>query len=1079
MAQRNEDLVPPAASEEQPRARPLPEGDLSENQKWFPVQIPSHRSGSSLLASGGAGTIESIQLENFMCYAMLGPMKFGSCVSFVVGQRGRSALQAALIVGLGGKSLGSSLGLFVKDGEASANISITIRNTGGCAFKSELYGDSITVQQNISVNGTTSYKLKDQARNVVSSQETELTAILNHFNIQVDSPASILPQEIGRQLLQTRHDSDRYKFFLRLTQLEQMNNDYLSILDKKTQTQDEIAQGEEQLRELKLQGLEIEQAFQNMVGSRKRLEDLKYEMVWAIVIESEKQIADMKSDINIEDQHIIRLNRKLEACQVKFNETVQKFKNIHKNLKHLNRKAAALETKYTLAEEDVNKKDKACKEAEVLYNSSQNEFKKLDKAKQNCNQIEELKKRIEKRKLEKQEKIFMLREKIKNFKDQEKLLVQDMGYLRQVIEKDSVERSHLREEISGVQQKLNDEQLQLNRLKDCKTDPLKIFEPQITALLEAVGNAHRHGCFISKPVGPLGAYIHLRDPEFALAVESCLKDLLLAFCCDNHKDEQVLQGLMKNFYPPGSSRPQIIVSAFKSEVHDVTDRAAFHPEFPTVLTALEIDDAVVANALIDTRGIESVLLIKSNTLARSVMQTQRPPKNCTEIFTANGDQVFEQHYYSCEKPRPTYLIDIEIEISHLEKEIENKMAQLSVYRQHARILKNAIRKNQETISNRYLHLKEIKVRVTKIIIQIKDLENEANQTVDISVLDKEAQEIKTQMKQVEEKMKIQNEEIKNLRKQKIDAEQRRKNIKLNIYQVSELTKSIKQELNQANFEMDSKKRYLLHYQNRLKRHLHTLQMKKEELTMKERDLEKKIVQAKYICPERKEVNQTTSVLDKEISLLKQKIISENSSHRSKEHIVKQYQEVRERYQGLDIHLKNLKICVKSLDATTAQKYKVYHQFRRSFALRCKSFFDDLMSQCSYSGEMSFDHKNESLSIKVQPKEENKAAFSDMQFLCANSFSNFFFMLTLWSITESPFRCLDTFDIYMDPVSRRIAMDVILKMAHSQKYQQFILLTSQSESSLPLSPLTRMLQLPDVERDQRTLTFQAVSQEEED
>uniref|UniRef100_A0A7N4NZJ3 Uncharacterized protein n=1 Tax=Sarcophilus harrisii TaxID=9305 RepID=A0A7N4NZJ3_SARHA len=90
MAQRNEDLVPPAASEEQPRARPLPEGDLSENQKWFPVQIPSHRSGSSLLASGGAGTIESIQLENFMCYAMLGPMKFGSCVSFVVGQRGRS-----------------------------------------------------------------------------------------------------------------------------------------------------------------------------------------------------------------------------------------------------------------------------------------------------------------------------------------------------------------------------------------------------------------------------------------------------------------------------------------------------------------------------------------------------------------------------------------------------------------------------------------------------------------------------------------------------------------------------------------------------------------------------------------------------------------------------------------------------------------------------------------------------------------------------------------------------------------------------------------------------------------------------
>lgn len=39
-------------------------------------------------------------------------------------------------------------------------------------------------------------------------------------------------------------------------------------------------------------------------------------------------------------------------------------------------------------------------------------------------------------------------------------------------------------------------------------------------------------------------------------------------------------------------------------------RAAYHPEFPTVLTALEINNAVVANSLIDMRGIETILLIK-------------------------------------------------------------------------------------------------------------------------------------------------------------------------------------------------------------------------------------------------------------------------------------------------------------------------------------------------------------------------------------------------------------------------------------------------------------------------------------
>lgn len=39
-------------------------------------------------------------------------------------------------------------------------------------------------------------------------------------------------------------------------------------------------------------------------------------------------------------------------------------------------------------------------------------------------------------------------------------------------------------------------------------------------------------------------------------------------------------------------------------------RGVHHPEFPSVLTALEIDDAVVANCLIDVRGIETILLIK-------------------------------------------------------------------------------------------------------------------------------------------------------------------------------------------------------------------------------------------------------------------------------------------------------------------------------------------------------------------------------------------------------------------------------------------------------------------------------------
>ena len=45
-----------------------------------------------------------------------------------------------------------------------------------------------------------------------------------------------------------------------------------------------------------------------------------------------------------------------------------------------------------------------------------------------------------------------------------------------------------------------------------------------------------------------------------------------AYCCHNHADERVLQALMKKFYSPGTSRPQIIVSEFRNEMYDVRHR---------------------------------------------------------------------------------------------------------------------------------------------------------------------------------------------------------------------------------------------------------------------------------------------------------------------------------------------------------------------------------------------------------------------------------------------------------------------------------------------------------------------------
>lgn len=69
----------------------------------------------------------------------------------------------------------------------------------------------------------------------------------------------------------------------------------------------------------------------------------------------------------------------------------------------------------------------------------------------------------------------------------------------------------------------------------------------------------------------LGFCIRLRDPELDLAVESCLKALMLAFCCDNYADERELQRIMSRCFPSGR-RPQIIVSTFTDTLYNVSSR---------------------------------------------------------------------------------------------------------------------------------------------------------------------------------------------------------------------------------------------------------------------------------------------------------------------------------------------------------------------------------------------------------------------------------------------------------------------------------------------------------------------------
>lgn len=273
-----------------------------------------------------AGIVESITLKNFMCHSHLGPFTFGSNVNFIVGNNGsgKSAILTALIVTLGGNAQatnrGSALKGFVKEGEGSADVSITLRNKGRDAYKPEVYGSSIVVDLKITREGLRTYKLKNKSGHIVSTKKEELLSILDNFNVQVNNPVSVLTQEMSKYFLHSKGEGDKYKFFMKATQLEQMREDLFYIKKTKNITEDKVEQYGESLKDLKQTYLEKEDRYKSLASldeMHTKLEEFRKQMAWALVLEMEKEIEPMKGKLQVEKRSTEKYDEKVAEWRVR------------------------------------------------------------------------------------------------------------------------------------------------------------------------------------------------------------------------------------------------------------------------------------------------------------------------------------------------------------------------------------------------------------------------------------------------------------------------------------------------------------------------------------------------------------------------------------------------------------------------------------------------------------------------------------------------------------------------------------------------------------------------------------------
>jgi chromosome segregation ATPase len=242
------------------------------------------------------GILERVECYNFMCHDHF-QVELGPLINFIVGKNGsgKSAILTGITLCLGGKASatnrGQSLKNFIKEGRENASIIVRIKNQGDGAYMPDDYGKSIIVERHFSKSGASGFKIKAENGRIVSTKKAELDAITDYFSLQIDNPMNVLSQDMARQFLSTSSPAEKYKFFVKGVQLEQLDQDYRLIEESVDQIEEKLRSQIQDLgflasrKDAAKKKLELSDQHDSL---RERIRNFGNQMAWAQVEEVER-----------------------------------------------------------------------------------------------------------------------------------------------------------------------------------------------------------------------------------------------------------------------------------------------------------------------------------------------------------------------------------------------------------------------------------------------------------------------------------------------------------------------------------------------------------------------------------------------------------------------------------------------------------------------------------------------------------------------------------------------------------------------------------------------------------------------
>ncbi|KIM63353.1 hypothetical protein SCLCIDRAFT_24251 [Scleroderma citrinum Foug A] len=1034
------------------------------------------------------GIIECIEMTNFMCHPRL-TFTFGPQINFIIGHNGsgKSAVLSAITIALGGKTIstgrGNGLKSFIREGQNKAEVTLTLKNQGEEAYRPKEYGKSIVITRTFNRQGASSWAIKSKDGTKISDKRDELAAICDHMNIQVDNPLNVLTQDAARQFLSASHPTDKYKFFLRGTQLSQLSEEYDSCLANINSAKRVLHQKKQALPELRAAFKEATARFQEASKAREqrhKADELKKELAWAHVAAKQHEMETKFGEVAKAQRRLPKIEAGFHTAEAEFKEASDEIERLEReisdlgNIDHLNDSSKQLQDKMRANKTTLNQFRNDEREMNASLGSLNKAIREFEA------QIEVETRRMETHTQARRDVLYRRLEEAKlavtTAEQAHKVVCDEKRTNLETTEDCRRKGTDSENRRNQAQARIEGCNTMITRCKERENNSLAPYGRNMKAVLEQIRRMTWHG---ETPIGPLGLHVRLKDQTWASLLRTQLGSMMSAFACTDARDRPQLKRI---FEQSQNKHINIIISE-----RDLFDYSSGEPpdHVLTVLRALEISDPYVLRILINQSNIERTVLALNRKAGDDVLIGLHSGVGWTADFmrvtrySEGGGSSIKLNRLAPADPRQmmfaandnaTELRLWQDKLQEAESEYKNASVERSQLLEAFNRATQAIR----TIEQRErAALGALRVAKTAH----SQLQTEANEEMPAGISG-----LQGAKDEAEEEKKLILQQFQDLAQRKATVDQEQGSL---LTELNEVKKHIK------NFE-DTRGQFATKVEEAATKRL-TAQQQRDHFT-KKLDEEKKAVKEQEMVADTlqqeftdwtaraqeyrdrvqnpRKVTEVQRQLDSVQAALKER---ERRQGATVEEMTIEVNKTKEDLDNAERDLRELTGVNNVLKRSLVIRLDKWHEFRRHIALRCKLVFQYHLSNRGYFGKVLFDHVNQTLQLKVQT--EDQAATQarrdkDPRSLSGGekSFSTICLLLSLWDSIGCPLRCLDEFDVFMDAVNRRISMRMMIDTANASDKKQYILITPQDMGPATMGPSVRVHRMSDPERGQGTLAF---------